>query len=59
MLGRKVVYVRCMNCSYNNAAKGTRLLDKKKQLKNSASKSFWKIYPFTQVSDLFLYPFQM
>ena len=29
MLGRKVIYVRCINCSYNNVAKGVRLLDKK------------------------------
>ena len=29
MLGRKVIYVRCINCSYNNVAKGTRLLEKK------------------------------
>ena len=29
MLGRKVIYVRCINCSYNNVAKGIRLLDKK------------------------------
>ena len=27
--GRKVIYVRCIKCSYNNAAKGIRLLDKK------------------------------
>ena len=25
---RKVIYVRCINCSYNNVAKGIRLLDK-------------------------------
>ena len=30
MLGRKVVYVRCISCSYNNVAKGIRLLEKKK-----------------------------
>ena len=29
MLGRKVIYVRCINCSHNNVAKGIRLLDKK------------------------------
>ena len=44
MLGRKVIYVRCINCSYNNAAKGIRLLIKKQflfiQKKNHASKSF-------------------
>ena len=32
MLGRKVIYVRCINCSYNNVAKGIRLLDKKHPL---------------------------
>ena len=29
MLGRKVIYVRCINCSYSNVAKGIHLLDKK------------------------------
>ena len=29
MFGPKVIYVRCINCSYKNAAKGLRLLDKK------------------------------
>ena len=32
MLGRKLIYVRCINCSYNNVAKGIRLLDKKHYL---------------------------
>ena len=27
--GGKVIYVRCISCSYNNVAKGVRLLDKK------------------------------
>ena len=29
MLGHKVIYVRCINFSYNNVAKGNRLLEKK------------------------------
>ena len=29
MLGRKVIYVRCIRCSYNNVAKSIGLLDKK------------------------------
>ena len=29
MFGRKVIYERCINCSYNDVAKGIRLLDKK------------------------------
>ena len=29
MLGRKVIYVRCISCSYNYEAKSIRLLDKK------------------------------
>ena len=29
MLVRKVIYVRCISCSYNNVAKSIRLLDKK------------------------------
>ena len=28
-LGRKVIYVRCISCSYNNVAKSICLLDKK------------------------------
>ena len=39
-----VIYVRCINCSYNNVAKGIRLLDKKAIFvytgKINASKSF-------------------
>ena len=27
--GRKVIYVRCIKCSYTNVPKGIRLLDKK------------------------------
>ena len=27
--GRKVIYVRCISCSYNNVAKSSRLLGKK------------------------------
>ena len=52
MFGRKVVYVRCITCSYNNVAKGVRLLDKNIfvfiQEKIHASKSFRKIYPIKQ-----------
>ena len=29
MLVRKMIYVRCIICSYNNVAKGIRLLDEK------------------------------
>ena len=28
-VGRKIIYVRCINCSYNNVAKGIPLLGKK------------------------------
>ena len=28
MLVRQVIYVRCINCLYNNIAKGIRLLDR-------------------------------
>ena len=48
MLGRKVIFVRCINCSYNNVAKGIRLLDKKAFFiytgKFHASKSVRKIH---------------
>ena len=44
VLGRKVIYVRCINFSYNNLTKGIRLFDKKANLfiqeKFHASKSF-------------------
>ena len=48
-------YVGCINCSYNNVAKGILLLDKKKhflfiQDKFHAGKSFRKIYPLKHVS---------
>ena len=43
-VGIKVIYVRCIKCSYNNEAKGIRLLDKKNiffiQEKIHASKNF-------------------
>ena len=43
-IGCKVIYVRCINCSYNNVAKDIRLLDKKRQFlfmqEKHASKSF-------------------
>ena len=55
MLGRKVIYVRCINCSYNSVAKGIRLLDKKAflfiQEKIHASKGFWRIYPLKCIND--------
>ena len=42
--GGKVIYVRCISCSYNNVAKDIRLLDKKQflfiQENFHASKSF-------------------
>ena len=44
VLGRKVIYVRCISCLYNNVAKSIRLLDKKQflliQENFHASKSF-------------------
>ena len=47
MLGRKVIFFRCIKDSYNNVAKGIRRLDKKsiflfiqEKEKNHASKSF-------------------
>ena len=49
MFGRIAICVRCINCSYNNVAKGIRLLNKKAIFvytgKIHASKSFRKIYP--------------
>ena len=52
MFGRKVIYVRFINCSYNNVAKGIRLLDKKAIFvytgKIHARKSFLKdLYPLS------------
>ena len=40
ILRRKAFYVRCINCSYNNMAKGFPLIDKKNQEKIHTSKSF-------------------
>ena len=58
MFGRKVINVRCINCSYmyNNVAKGIRLLDKKNiflflQETFHASKSFLKIYPLKETKS--------
>ena len=55
MLGCKVIYVRCISCSYNNVAKGIRLLDKKKQFlfiqeNFHASQSYLKIYTLKWVN---------
>ena len=44
MLGRNVIYVRCLNCSYNNVAKGIRLLDKKQFLQENLS--FMQVWAF-------------
>ena len=53
MLGRNVIFVRCINCTYNNVVNGIRLLDKKAIFvytgKFHASKSFRKIYPHNMV----------
>ena len=52
MLGRKVSYVKCINCSHNNVAKTILLLYKKQFLFIQeifhANKSFWKIYPLKE-----------
>ena len=46
MLGRKKISVRCINCPYNDIAKGVRLHDKIAIFvytgKIHTSKSFWK-----------------
>ena len=51
----KVIYVRCINCSFINEAKGVGFLDKKAflfmQEKFNASKSFSKIYPLKNLVD--------
>ena len=51
-LGCKVIYVRCINCSYYNVAKGIRLLDKKSIFvctgKNHA---FERYIPLNQISS--------
>ena len=53
MLGRKMVYVRCLSCSYNNVAKGIRLLDKKEflfiQEKFMQVRAFERYIPFNNV----------
>ena len=55
MLGRKVIYVRCISCSYNNVAKSIRLLDKQLflfiQEKIYASKSFERYIPINSTNS--------
>ena len=46
MLGLKVIYVVCTNCSYNNVAKGIRLLDKKKTFFCLYRKTFMQVRAF-------------
>ena len=45
MLGRKVICVRCINCPYNNIAKGIRLYDKIAIFVYSGKKSFVSVLP--------------
>ena len=56
MLGRKVIYVRYLSCSYNNVAKGIRLLEKNQflfiQENFHSSKSFLKIYPLKHLQGI-------
>ena len=51
MLGRKFIYVRRINCTYNNVSKGIRLLDKKAflfiQEKNMQVRAFERYIPLT------------
>ena len=60
MLGRKVIYVRCINCSYNNVAKGIRLVDKKAILvftgKISCKLDLLKKYIPLRHSIFYMYP---
>ena len=59
MLGRKVIYVRCINCSYNNVAKGIRLLDKKATFVYtgiiSCKEELLKVYPLNSFIDTELF----
>ena len=59
MLGRKVMYVRCISFSYNNVAKGIRLLHKKAILVYTRTffmqvTAFKNIYTLNQV-DVYIF----
>ena len=51
MLGRKMIYVRYIKCSYNNVAKGIRLLDKK-SIFWLYSKNFMQVRAFERYISL-------
>ena len=55
MLGRNVIYVRCINCSYNNVAKGIRLIDKKAIFDYTQVRAFERYIPLTLVILLLLF----
>ena len=46
MLGRKVLYVICIYCSYNNVAKGIGLLEKKAFFVYMQVRAFERYIPF-------------
>ena len=46
MLGRKVIYVRCIHCSYNNVAKGISHRVKKKAIFAYTGKKFMQLRAF-------------
>ena len=52
MLGRKVIFVRCINCAYNNVTNGIRLLDKNKHFclyrKNFMQVTAFESYPLKE-----------
>ena len=59
MLGPKVIYVRCINCSYNNVAKGICLLDFLLiQEKIMQVRAFERYIPFYQSSLILTELFQ-
>ena len=53
MLGRKVVYVRCINCSYNNVTKGIRLPDEK-AIFSYTGKTYFSSMIHTSITNVFL-----
>ena len=44
MLGRNVIYVRCINCSYNNVANGIRFLDKKAFFVYTGKRGYYMVW---------------
>ena len=51
-----MIYVRCIKCSYNNVAKGIRLLDKKAFFLFIQEKNFMQVRAFKRyIKDIYFF----